>query len=239
MTEEQWQTTDIPWEMLAFVRAKADMRLFRLFACACCRRAWALLPNEQSRRAVAVAEAYVDGAADEETRRAALKGANRVEELRAGDARMYAAEAAAALLRGNATYAAAKCAHCIARALAIVAWNDPTLAGDPYWDDEGDRNIAAERAMQAKIVREIFANPFRLVTIYPSWQTPDVTAIAQSIYQEHAFERMPILADALEDAGCDNADILNHCRQAGEHVHGCWVVDLIVAKERSLLPAEP
>jgi hypothetical protein len=55
--------------------------------------------------------------------------------------------------------------------------------------------------------------------------------LAQSIYTDRAFDRMPILADALEDAGCDNADILNHCRQPGEHVRGCWAVDLILGKK--------
>jgi hypothetical protein len=81
------------------------------------------------------------------------------------------------------------------------------------------------------IFRDIFGNPFRPVTINPAWRTSNVTALAQSIYADRAFNRMPILADALEDAGCDNADILNHCRQPGEHVRGCWVVDLLLGKE--------
>ena len=55
--------------------------------------------------------------------------------------------------------------------------------------------------------------------------------MAQSIYDDRAFDRLPILADALEDAGCDKADILNHCRQPGEHVRGCWVVDLVLGKD--------
>jgi hypothetical protein len=58
-----------------------------------------------------------------------------------------------------------------------------------------------------------------------------VIALAEAIYDERAFDRLPILADALEEAGCTNADILNHCRQPGEHVRGCWVVDLILGKE--------
>jgi hypothetical protein len=69
------------------------------------------------------------------------------------------------------------------------------------------------------------------VTVEQSWLTSNVTALAQSIYDERAFDRLPILANALEDAGCDNADILNHCRQPGEHVRGCWVVDLLLGKE--------
>jgi hypothetical protein len=68
------------------------------------------------------------------------------------------------------------------------------------------------------------------VSVNPAWLTSNVVAIAQGIYAERAFDRMPILADALEDAGCDNADVLNHCREAGVHVRGCWVVDLLLVK---------
>ena len=63
-----------------------------------------------------------------------------------------------------------------------------------------------------------------------AWNDGTVRKIAQAIYDERAFDRLPILADALEDAGCDNADILNHCRNGGEHVRGCWVVDLLLGK---------
>jgi hypothetical protein len=80
-------------------------------------------------------------------------------------------------------------------------------------------------------LRDIFGNPFRPVTLNPSWRTPTVKQLAEAIYKERAFERMPILADALEDAGCDNADILSHCRGGGEHVRGCWVVDLVLGRE--------
>ena len=88
-----------------------------------------------------------------------------------------------------------------------------------------------EMAAQADLLRCIFGNPFRPVTLNPSWRTSNVVGLAQSIYADRAFDRLPILADALEDAGCDNADILNHCRQPGEHVRGCWVVDLVLGKE--------
>jgi hypothetical protein len=79
-------------------------------------------------------------------------------------------------------------------------------------------------------IREIF-NPFRPVTVDPHSLTTNVFAIAQSIYNDRRFDDLPVLADALEDASCDNADILNHCRQPGVHVRGCWVVDLILGKE--------
>ena len=80
------------------------------------------------------------------------------------------------------------------------------------------------------LLREIFGNPFRPVSLARSWLTPNVLALAQTIYEERAFDRLPILSDALLDAGCDNPDILDHCRSPGPHVRGCWVVDLLLGK---------
>jgi len=87
-----------------------------------------------------------------------------------------------------------------------------------------------EKTWQCDMLREIFGNPFRSISITP-WLTPDVLALARGIYEDGAFDRMPILADALQEAGCDNDDMLNHCRDAdATHVRGCWVVDLILGK---------
>jgi hypothetical protein len=83
-------------------------------------------------------------------------------------------------------------------------------------------------------MREVIGNPFRPVAINPAWlnwNDGTVRKVAQAIYDERAFDRLPILADALEEAGCTNTDILNHCRQPRNHVRGCWVVDLILGKE--------
>jgi hypothetical protein len=79
-------------------------------------------------------------------------------------------------------------------------------------------------------LRDIAGNPFRSVTFDPGWTTGTVVRLAASMYEDRDFTAMPILGDALEDAGCDNADILAHCR-GGEHVRGCWVVDRLLGKE--------
>jgi len=81
------------------------------------------------------------------------------------------------------------------------------------------------------MIREVFVNPFRPVALEPFWLTSTVTALAHQMYHSRDFSAMPILADALQDAGCDNADILDHCRGPGPHVRGCWVVDLVLGKE--------
>jgi hypothetical protein len=98
----------------------------------------------------------------------------------------------------------------------------------------------------ARLLRDIAGNPFQggrgrhLVTrkayqpeplFRPEWGTETVAAIARGMYESRDFSPMPILADALQDAGCDNDDILNHCRGDGPHVRGCWVVDLVLGKE--------
>ena len=84
---------------------------------------------------------------------------------------------------------------------------------------------------QAALLHELFGNPFRTVVAEPGWLTATVISLAQAIYYERAFDRMPILADALEDAGCDNREMLDHCRGPGPHVLGCWIVDLLLRKE--------
>lgn len=84
---------------------------------------------------------------------------------------------------------------------------------------------------QARIVREIVGNPFRPVTFESHWRTTDALAIARGMYESRDFGAMPILADALQDAGCDSADVLSHCRDPrATHVRGCWVVDLVLGK---------
>jgi len=101
---------------------------------------------------------------------------------------------------------------------------------DAFYEKAQNR-ISTLRVVLAQLLREIVGNPFRPATLDPSWLTPTVTALAAQMYDSRDFSAMPILADALQDAGCTNDDILNHCRGDGPHVRGCWVVDLVVGKE--------
>ncbi|MBP3956357.1 hypothetical protein J8F10_13815 [Gemmata sp. G18] len=80
-------------------------------------------------------------------------------------------------------------------------------------------------------MRDVFGNPFRSVTFSPSWRISTAVALAAQMYESRDFSAMPILADALQDAGCDSADVLDHCRNDGPHVRGCWVIDLVLGKE--------
>jgi hypothetical protein len=88
----------------------------------------------------------------------------------------------------------------------------------------------AEADQQARLFRDIFGNPFHPATIDPAWLSSTVVSLAAGIYTDRAFDRLPILADALTDAGCDSADVIDHCRRPGPHARGCWVVDLLLGK---------
>jgi hypothetical protein len=82
-----------------------------------------------------------------------------------------------------------------------------------------------------RLIHEAVGNPFRPVPFSSKWRTDTAVSLARQMYESHEFSAMPILADALQDAGCDSDDVLSHCRGDGPHVRGCWVVDLVLGKE--------
>jgi hypothetical protein len=105
-------------------------------------------------------------------------------------------------------------------------------AWDHYNVTDSDERFAMDAVGEADValLRDIFGNPFRPVAVDPSWRTSAAVALADGIYADRAFDRLPVLADALEDAGCDSGDVLAHCRSGGPHVRGCWAVDLLLGK---------
>ena len=104
-------------------------------------------------------------------------------------------------------------------------------------DDASDVLAANHPAVLARLpyvelVREVWMNPYRPVAFDPAWRTDTALSLARVMYETRDFTAMPILADALQDAGCEHADILDHCRDPnGVHVRGCWVVDLVLGKK--------
>jgi hypothetical protein len=127
------------------------------------------------------------------------------------------------------------------------AWH-PLVASDPFdaanWTVRQTAGFKARRdcsrhdakdlsraaACQTSLLREILGDPYRPAVIPPCWLTPQAVALAQAAYEERAFNRLPILADALEEAGCQDAAVLAHCRQPGGHVRGCWVLDALLGR---------
>ena len=230
MTEAEWLRCTDPGPMLEFLSGRASERKLRLFACACCRRVWHLLTDERSRRAVEIMERDADGAAGNEDLYLAVVGAESVANRRTteavGAAEEAAASAAFAALNATLPDAARAADYCAANAASAV-YHAATAASAPSAADAR----AAERSGQVRLLWEVFGNPFRLPALsldVLAWNDGTPPRLARAIHDECAFDRMPILADALEDAGCDDADILNHCRGPNVHVRGCWVVDLLL-----------
>jgi hypothetical protein len=89
-------------------------------------------------------------------------------------------------------------------------------------------DVEAMEAAMCDRLRDIVGNPYRAVSVAPEWRTATVLALARSILAERAFERQPILADALEDAGCTETELLAHCREQRVHFLGCWALDLVL-----------
>jgi hypothetical protein len=240
MTEAEWLACTHPQPMLEFLRRKASDRNLRLFAVACCRRVWSSLEHEEFRDAVRKAEVFADGLAD------------RAELLQAHEK----ARAVFVKLRGKDNGPGA--------ALTASGFPSPPKSflervadalDDPWWEDEfdkGDRLApalvtarhagraadlqAAEHREQAVLVHCLFGNPFRPRPVRGAWLTREVKTLADGIYAERAFDRMPRLAEVLEAAGCTNADLIEHCRSGREHARGCWVVDLLLDKEAEDAP---
>jgi hypothetical protein len=217
MTEAEWLGCVDPKPMLEFLQGKVSDRKLRLFAVACCRRIWSLLADKRSRMAVEVGEKVADGMATDEEEFAAYEAACNAKD----DAWCGAYE--------NVDFPAVAASYvvCSDPSPALVAGLTASAGDDPRGRAPG------ETAFQCRLLRDINSNPFRPITIDPAWlawNDGTVQKIAQAIYDERAFDRMPILADALEEAGCPNQDILTHCRSGGEHVRGCWVVDLLLGK---------
>ena len=114
-----------------------------------------------------------------------------------------------------------------AAGLACLTWEE-----DPFLSAEGlSHGIPRVDWPGDGLLRCIFGEPLLPAVVMASaWRTRTVADLALGIYEERAFERMPILGDALEEAGCDHADILDHCRVGQPHARGCWVVDLLLGK---------
>jgi|SRR5579883_1668556 len=235
MTEAEWLTCGDPGIMLAWLGGRLNFQLheptFRraaLFACACCRRIWTSLSDPRSRTLVEMIERDVDEGVDVKVRWNAEDEAKKA--------------AVEAEFGGFATAAVWPLADLSDEATSDQTDSIADTASEAYALAQlGERDplssiwivaVKEERRYQASLLRDIFGNPFCPMTFSHSWRTDTAVALASQMYDSRDFSAMPILADALQDAGCDNDDILTHCRDPKQpHVRGCWVVDLILDKE--------
>ncbi|MDB5310209.1 MAG: hypothetical protein JWO38_4411 [Gemmataceae bacterium] len=194
-----------PVEFLEHFEGRVTDRKLRLVAVACCRRVWDRLDDDRLRAAVDAAERHADQPLPGGEARAIYTAASPA----GGPGPDDEARAAAVLL---APWARAIPHH---GTIEVVMLTAATVG-------------AAE---QAKLVRCVVGLPHREREVSPSWATSTVLSLARRMYESGDFSAFPILADALQDAGCENADILNHYREPGPHARGCWVIDAILGKE--------
>jgi hypothetical protein len=244
MTEQEWLGCSEPEEMITFLRIRSDpltVRNSRLFCCACCRRIWHLLFPE-ARSAVEIAERHADGlATDGELRSADFTAARTVqyaaeEDLRThGPLMKYCDDAVGSCCRLDGPEKSVTAQYAV---LAL----DPELQLSPASPDSGETadvtRYRAEPVAQCDLLREVYGNPFRPVLLDPAWRTSVVVSLARAAYDDRILpegtldpDRLGVLADALEDAGCDSASILGHLRGPGPHVRGCWALDLLLGKK--------
>jgi hypothetical protein len=245
-------------------RFQLSKRKLYLFSCACCYRIMHLVPIEEIRQYVVVAERYAEGFADGSELKATTLAAHVArqrefqrrfdqmgsswsqveEEAMAAVGRLFDTERErrSGMIRAAALAAALEAVGQtwpqktveVAK-LQVIAGSFPVDA--PITEARCraalEQERANESARQAALLRDIVGNPFQVVTIDPAWlrwNTGCVEQIARGIYDDRRFAELPVLADALEEAGCDNAEILGHCRQPGEHVRGCWVLDSLLGR---------
>lgn len=198
-------------------------RKFRLLMVAAAHTAWENLPDSRSRLAVAVAERHADGPCPEALLEAQLQtewAYHDVAEMGADDDTAKRASKRLALTAHLCTYF-----EPLQEGLRLPVWVEALegLGDTDYFPPQ-------MRALHLALFHDLIRNPFRPVAFDPQWRSETVVALASAIYAERAFDRMPILADALEEAGCDDAVVLAHCRNSGPHARGCWVVDGLLGK---------
>jgi hypothetical protein len=259
VTEAEWLACTDPQKMLGFLRGKASDRKLRLFGCACHRRT-RHVPGDDDNflGAVDSLERYADGpvggwgpAAIERAEEAVISPGDR------GWRSINWVEHAASYAVARATWPESYRLD-VAVAAAFPDTSEERYADGPVggWGpgaieqaEEAARTtrdlevayyraVYAERGEQCRLLRDLFGNPFRPITISPAWQSPQVVALTQAAYDQRELPagtldttRLVVLADALEDAGCtDPPDLLNHLRGPGPHVRGCWAVDLLLGK---------
>jgi hypothetical protein len=213
MTEEEWFATtnvrDMVWSITN--HAKFDRKL-RLFAVACCRSVARQSLNQQFRELIAEVEELADGRTNEDRSRMKQVRNGVLHSSSWGSVPEYGA--AHFLVAGQGWHSALRTAGAARR-----------LAGRSQADQE------SERLAQVALLRDIIGNPFRPVTFSRKWRTDTTVALARQMYESRDFGAMPILADALQEAGCDSEGILAHCRDTSlPHVRGCWVVDSVLGK---------
>ena len=231
VTETDWLSCPNPVALLEYLTQKdtASRRKFFLAGAACVRRVWHLLERPESRAAVEAAELFADGYISRDELGTASLTAVVYDQFPPVSYHFCAALAASRLRHdirhnhGNAEETV-YVLHSVSDAVAV-------LAGAERSDEWEAARIAEMRGI-ADLYRCVMGNPFQPVTFAPSWRTGTAVSLARGMYESRDFSAVPILADALQDAGCNEPALLDHCRDTNQtRVRGCWAVDLVLGLE--------
>jgi hypothetical protein len=245
MTEAEWLAKPDPLESLEASHAWPSPRKQRLFAVACCRRIERLLPDDPGwRQALAVAERYAERKATKADLSAAVPKARTPFDCPGRTFRHQVAQFAEYAVvwacrtntRRYAAYVASSAAYAAAYAALPVAEPCVAIAQSTHHQRWSDAERAEKRA-QLGLLLDVWGNPFRPAPARPARLGREVARLAQAAYEQPLESgeldpvRLAVLSDALEEAGCIDADLLSHLRSPGPHVRGCWALDLILGKE--------
>jgi hypothetical protein len=229
MTEKEWLTCAVPFPMLDYIRYRVSWRKRCHFACSC----WAETRNQLTTKRSLTALAFLEKH---------IKAAPPYDSFDSVATEFYEIGSQEIDARWKGPWSKANGQFWAVNLVVAATGNYGDQNEAEEWTRVSERvREAGKKATQTwrdlgqhycNLLRCIFGPlPFRKIKVKKSWLTPTVVPLAQAIYTENAFDRMPNLADALEEAGCADADILAHCRQPGEHVRGCWAVDLLLGNQ--------
>ena len=221
MTEAEWLACEEPRPMLEFLQGKASERKLRLFLIACARLEWDRMTDPALRRAVETAERYVEGHASAQELHETHTALYPTGEDRGLDPRARACGVSYDVyisLLGLAI----SCGFASRGLRQIERMNN--------WNN-GTRLTGKRQPVLLRDIVAPFLRPFPTADTWGAWNNGAASPLAQTIYDERSFDRLPILGDALEDAGCADADLLTHLRGPGPHVRGCWALDRILGKK--------
>jgi hypothetical protein len=217
--------------LLTFLTGKISPRKLRLFAVGCCQTIWPILVDGRSRKAIRVASRFADGEASDWERRQAFAAARQAyidADDPAGERGGGVTAGLLAALAAASTLSLFRAASEVLQVSTLAARARALLDSRP--EGASSSGSPEERRRQVALLRDI-AGPGPLPGLSPAWITPTVRAIAQGVYLARDWQALPVLADALEEQGCDHLGILSHLRAPGPHARGCWALDLLLGKE--------
>ncbi len=231
MTRAEWLACDNLLELLSTARQmRAGKRPLLLFGCGCCRLAWDALTDERSRSAIDATELWAGGFISSRRRAVAAKAADaaRIEAAAAWE-RSRQDRSSSERMKAHAVSLAAHVAFHVSKSGYYDGFIGQVRSAMGFWAMSTRPDETRERERFCGILQDVF-NPWRQQPAPGEWLTTTAVAIARQIYAARDFSLLPVLADALMDAGCEDADVLAHCNSTEPHVRGCWVVDLVLGR---------